>query len=60
MIHFACPQCHKGFQVEDKATGKKTKCPEVRCNDYGADYDTNGRPRYAPAFSRQPCYRPKV
>jgi hypothetical protein len=28
MIRFACPQCHKGFQVEDKAAGKKTKCPK--------------------------------
>ena len=28
MIRFACPQCHKGFQVDDKASGKKTKCPK--------------------------------
>ncbi len=28
MIRFACPQCHKGFQVEDKAAGKRTKCPK--------------------------------
>jgi DNA-directed RNA polymerase subunit RPC12/RpoP len=28
MIRFACPQCGKGFQVEDKAAGKKTKCPK--------------------------------
>ena len=27
MIRFACPQCQKGFQVDDKAAGKKTKCP---------------------------------
>jgi len=27
MIRFACPQCHKGFQVEDKLAGRKTKCP---------------------------------
>jgi len=30
MIRFACPQCHKGFQVEDKLGGRKTKCPN--CN----------------------------
>lgn len=28
MIHFACPQCHQRFKVEDKAAGKKTKCPK--------------------------------
>ena len=28
MIRFACPQCQKGFQVDDKAAGKKTKCPK--------------------------------
>ena len=28
MINFACPQCHQGFKVEDKAAGKKTKCPK--------------------------------
>jgi hypothetical protein len=28
MIRFACPQCHKGFQTDDKAAGKKTKCPK--------------------------------
>ena len=30
MICFACPQCHKGFQVEDKLAGRTTKCP--KCN----------------------------
>ena len=30
MIRFACPQCRKGFQVEDKLAGRKTKCP--KCN----------------------------
>jgi predicted Zn finger-like uncharacterized protein len=28
MIRFACPQCHTEFQVEDKAAGKRTKCPK--------------------------------
>jgi predicted RNA-binding Zn-ribbon protein involved in translation (DUF1610 family) len=28
MIRFACHQCHQGFQVDDKAAGKKTKCPK--------------------------------
>ena len=28
MIRFTCPQCGKGFQAEDKAGGKKTKCPK--------------------------------
>ena len=28
VIRFACPNCHRGFQVEDKAAGKKTKCPK--------------------------------
>lgn len=28
MIRFACPQCGKGLQVEDKAGGKRTKCPK--------------------------------
>ena len=28
MIFFACPQCKKGFRVEDNAAGKKTKCPK--------------------------------
>ena len=27
MIRFACPQCQKGFEVEDKFAGSKTKCP---------------------------------
>ena len=26
MINFACPQCNQGFEVEDKAAGKKTSC----------------------------------
>lgn len=30
MIGFACLQCHKRFQVEDKLGGRKTKCPN--CN----------------------------
>jgi len=28
MIRFACPQCHTGFQADDRAAGKKTKCPK--------------------------------
>ena len=28
MIRFACPHCHQGFHVEDKAAGRKTKCPK--------------------------------
>ena len=28
MIRFACPQCGRGFQVENKAAGKKAKCPK--------------------------------
>ena len=24
----ACPQCHQGFKVEDKAAGKEAKCPK--------------------------------
>ncbi len=28
MIHFKCPQCHQSFKAEDKAAGKKTKCPK--------------------------------
>ena len=27
MIRFACPQCQKGFAVEDKFAGRTTKCP---------------------------------
>ena len=30
MINFACPQCHKSFQAEDKFAGRKTKCPNCR------------------------------
>ena len=30
MIRFACPHCQKGFQVDDKAAGKTTKCPECK------------------------------
>src|SRR5262245_4383535 len=30
MIRFACPECRKGFQVEDEFAGRKTKCPN--CN----------------------------
>ena len=30
MINFACPQCNQGFEVEDKAAGKKTKCASSR------------------------------
>jgi len=28
MIRFSCPQCRNGFQVDDKAAGKQTKCPK--------------------------------
>ena len=28
MICFTCPQCGKGFQVEDKVGGRKAKCPK--------------------------------
>ena len=28
MIRFACPKCHKPFQVDDKAAGKTSKCPQ--------------------------------
>jgi chemotaxis protein histidine kinase CheA len=30
MIRFVCPQCHKGFQVEDRLAGRTIKCPD--CN----------------------------
>ena len=30
MIRFACPLCHKGFQVEERLAGRKAKCPN--CN----------------------------
>jgi len=28
MIRFACPQCQQAFRVENKAVGRKTKCPK--------------------------------
>jgi hypothetical protein len=50
MIRFACPQCRKGFQVDDKAAGKKTKCPKC-----GA-----ALPVPAPARSEMPIPSPPL
>lgn len=50
MIHFACSQCQKAFQVDDRAAGKKTKCPECGAAISVPTAVTTGSATLAPAL----------
>jgi len=54
MIRFECPQCHKGFQVEDKFGGRKTKCPKCGAGISIPIPQSHDRPSLAPPLPNAP------